>query len=104
MATTDKDFKVKHGLSVGAGGTFSGTVVVATPTENNHAATKAYVDAVGGGVTVSDTPPEGTLPGTLWFDSSTGRLFIYFDSFWIEVATSTGTGGGTVSPFLLMGA
>ena len=104
MATADKDFKVKNGLVVGAGGTFNGTVVVATPTENTHAATKAYVDAVGGGVNVSDTTPEDPIAGMLWFDSTTARFFIYYDSFWIEVSSSTGTGGSTISPFLLMGA
>jgi hypothetical protein len=108
VATADKDFKVKNGLVVGAGGTFNGTVVVATPTENNHAATKQYVDenAGGGGssVTVSDTAPSSPSSGDLWFDSSTARFFIYYDSFWIEVSSSTGTGGSAISPFLLMGA
>ncbi len=110
MATAEKDFKVKNGLVVGAGGTFSGTVVVSTPTENNHAATKQYVDENAGGsgssVTVSDEAPTSPTPSTgdLWFDSSTARMFIYYDSFWIEVSSSTGTGGGTISPFLLMGA
>lgn len=36
-------------LSVAGTGNFTGTVTVATPTANNHAATKAYVDSVAGG-------------------------------------------------------
>ena len=44
MATVNKDFKVKHGLNVAEGGTFGSAVVVGTPTENTHAATKLYVD------------------------------------------------------------
>lgn len=106
MATADKDFKVKNGLVVGAGGTFNGTVVVATPTENNHAATKAYVDANAGGsgssVTVSDTAPTSPSSGDLWLDSSSMRFMIYYDSFWVEVSSSTGD--VQLSPFLLMGA
>jgi hypothetical protein len=46
VATVNKDFKVKHGLDVTQGGTFGGTVTVATPTQNTHAATKLYVDTV----------------------------------------------------------
>lgn len=46
MTTTDKDFKVKNGLSVTDGGTFGGPVVVGTPTQASHAVTKEYLDAV----------------------------------------------------------
>jgi len=65
MATVNKDFKVKNGLSVTLGGTFGGTVTVATPTESTHAATKAYVDSVTGampsGATAPATPTNGQL-------------------------------------------
>lgn len=44
MATENKDFKVKHGLSVAAGGSFGGPVTVSTPTQDSHAATKAYAE------------------------------------------------------------
>lgn len=107
MATFDKDFKVKNGLQVASGGSFGGPVVVGTPTENNHAATKQYVDENSGGgggssVTVSDTKPTTASEGDLWFDSLSGRFFIYYDSFWIEVSSSTG--GEPLNTFLLMGA
>ena len=57
MATTNQDFRVKHGINVATSGTFGGTVTVATPTENTHAATKLYVDSVvvGAGITASST-------------------------------------------------
>ena len=54
MATVNKDFKVKHGLNVAEGGTFGQAVVVGTPTENTHAATKAYVDAAVEGLHVHE--------------------------------------------------
>jgi hypothetical protein len=44
LTTNNKDFKVKNGLLVTNGGSFGGSVVVGTPTQDNHAATKEYVD------------------------------------------------------------
>ena len=93
MATTNRDFKVKHGIDVTEGGTFGGTVTVATPTQNTHAATKAYVDtavASGAGVlTVSSSSTEPASPqnGNLWFDTVTERMHIYYSSQWIALAT-----------------
>jgi DNA-binding beta-propeller fold protein YncE len=99
LATDNKDFRVKNGLVVGAGGTFEGTVVVATPTENTHAATKQYVDenAGGGSVTVSDEAPTSPTPSTgdMWYDSTDGGTYIYYDGFWIE--TSTGAESATLN-------
>jgi len=66
MATVDKDFKVKNGLVVTNGGTFGGTVAVATPTENNHA-----------------NPSNGNL----WYDTVTERLHVYYVSQWFAMAT-----------------
>jgi hypothetical protein len=47
----------------------------------------------GGGnasLTVSDTPPAGPESGDLWFESDTGKTFVYYDSFWVEVGESGG--------------
>ena len=87
MATVDKDFKVKQGLNVNLGGTFGGTVTVATPTENLHAATKAYVDAAAGGLVVSETAPVSPSNGNLWFDTVTSRVYVYYSAVWIALAT-----------------
>lgn len=87
MATVDKDFKVKQGLNVNLGGTFGGTVTVATPTENLHAATKAYVDALTGSPTVTTTQPASPSNGSLWFDTLTERIYVYYSSTWIAIAT-----------------
>lgn len=40
-------------------------------------------------VTVSDTTPTSPATGTIWYESDSGKLFVYYDSFWIEVS---GTG------------
>jgi hypothetical protein len=87
VATTNRDFKVKHGLDVTQGGTFGGTVTVATPTENTHAATKLYVDTAVGSPTVGTTQPASPVNGNLWFDTLTERVHVYYNSQWVAIAT-----------------
>ena len=86
MATVNKDFRVKHGIAVAEGGTFGGTVTVATPTENTHATTKSYVDSIAGMV-VGATAPTSPTNGKLWFDTLTERVHVYYDSEWVAIAT-----------------
>jgi hypothetical protein len=45
LTTTNKDFRVKHGLSVAAGATFGQAIEIGEPTANDHATTKGYVDS-----------------------------------------------------------
>jgi hypothetical protein len=87
VATFNRNFKVKHGLEVAEGGTFGGTVTVATPTENTHAATKLYVDTAVGSPTIGTTQPASPVNGNLWFDTLTERVHIYYDSEWVAIAT-----------------
>ena len=88
MATNNKDFKVKNGLSVAGSGVFGGTVTIDDPTESNHAATKLYVDQnAGGTVDVSDTPPSSPIQGEQWYNSANGATYIYYDGFWVETST-----------------
>ena len=89
MATIDKDFKVKNGLVVALGGSFGGTVEVATPTLGTHAATKDYVDGLTGApsVPVSDTQPESASNGASWFDTVTQRVHVYYEGAWAAIAT-----------------
>ena len=87
MATFNRDFRVKHGINVADGGTFGGTVTVATPTENTHAATKLYVDTAVGSPTIGTTKPGSPVNGNLWFDTLTERVHIYYNSEWVAIAT-----------------
>jgi hypothetical protein len=89
VATTNRDFRVKHGIAVAEGGTFGGTVTVATPTENTHAATKLYVDSAVGSpsIPVSGTAPASPDNGDLWFDTLTERVHVYYSSEWLPIAT-----------------
>ena len=87
MATVNKDFKVKNGLVVANGGTFGGTVTVATPTLNDHAATKLYVDSNSGSIPVLATAPENPTTGQTYYDTVTQRINIYDGSVWISIAS-----------------
>ena len=87
MATVDKDFKVKNGLVVINGGSFGGTVTVATPTLGGHATTKDYVDSLPVSIPVDDLPPVSPSNGDLWFDSVTERVHVYYGSEWVAIAT-----------------
>lgn len=86
MATVNKDFKIKNGLSVTNGASFGGTVTVATPTESTHATTKAYVDSIAGGVTTGATAPVSPDNGKLWFDTLTSRINVYYNGTWYTQA------------------
>jgi hypothetical protein len=44
LTTTNKDFKVKHGLSVSGGAIFGQAIEIGEPTADNHAATRGYTD------------------------------------------------------------
>ena len=88
MATSDKDFKVKNGLNVALGGTFGGTVTVATPTLGIHAATKDYVDSAVSTPTVPTgaSNPESATNGDLFLNTNESRLYYYYNSTWYSVA------------------
>lgn len=48
-----------------------------------------YKDLGSGGVTVSDTTPSSPAQGDMWYESDTGALFAYYDSYWIEIGGSS---------------
>jgi hypothetical protein len=87
VATFNRDFRVKHGIAVADGGTFGGTVTVATPTENTHATTKLYVDTAVASPTIGTTKPASPANGNLWFDTLTERVHVYYNSEWVAIAT-----------------
>jgi hypothetical protein len=41
-------------------------------------------------VQTSDTPPSNPLNGTMWWDDVGGRLYVYYDSYWVDTGTSGG--------------
>jgi hypothetical protein len=61
--------------------------------------------AVGKFTTSADTPPASPATGDAWFNSSSGQIYIYYDGFWVESASSnvgptgpTGPSGGPTGP------
>lgn len=99
--TVSKDFKVKHGLVVTEGGTFGGTVSVATPTSTTHATTKSYVDDLVDTlptVTVSNTEPLLPDNGDLWLDSVSLGLSVYSGSAWLAVSGGTSVVTSATAP------
>lgn len=42
---------------------------------------------------VQDAPPSSPQSGDQWFESDTGRLFVYYDSAWVEIGNATDIGG-----------
>ena len=91
MATVNKDFRIKNGLYVTNGGTFGGTVAVATPTENTHAATKQYVDDLQGSVPTGANNPASGTNGDLFLNTNEQRLYYYYNSTWYSVAVVADT-------------
>ena len=91
MATVNKDFKVKHGLSVAEGGTFGSAVAVGTPTENTHATTKLYVDSKPLLVATASTAPADATNGQLYVDTVENRIAFYYNSQWNTVALLSDT-------------
>jgi hypothetical protein len=93
VTTTNRDFKVKHGLNVALGGTFGQAVTVGTPTENTHAATKLYVDTKAPVASPGATSPATPVDGQLWFDTVSRHLSVYStdQAEWIMIATFADT-------------
>ena len=91
MATSDKDFKVKNGIQVVGDATIGGTISAATPTLSTHVTTKAYVDALVSNLNVAreSSPPASADEGDLYFDTTFGRLAVYFGGSWVYIATLT---------------
>lgn len=53
------------------------------------------VTSGGATLTVSDTKPTvDIVQGDLWFESDSGRTFVYYDSFWVEIGAAGYVSGG----------
>jgi len=52
----------------------------------------------GAGVTVSNTEPESTTTGGLWFDTNSGDLSIFYSNNWVEVNSAAGVLISNVAP------
>ena len=65
----------------------------------------AWVNSnAAGGATISDTEPSSPSAGQIWFESDTGKTFIYYDSQWVEVGTQPLGPSGPTGPTGVTGA
>ena len=75
---------------------------IADPTADSDVATKKYTDEKTLDlVTVSDTAPTTPVAGTRWFDTVSGRTYVYYQdadsSAWIDSSPPTSASGGSDS-------
>jgi hypothetical protein len=48
--------------------------------------------------TVADTPPGSADVGDSWFNSATGKIYVYYDGYWVESASSQVGAAGATGP------
>jgi len=59
----------------------------------------AWVNSnASGGATVSDSAPASPFAGQIWFESDTGKTFVYYDSQWVEIGTQPLGPSGPTGP------
>lgn len=47
--------------------------------------------------TVSDSRPSNPITGSIWYESDTGKTFVYYDNFWVEIGGEGGPASIVVS-------
>jgi hypothetical protein len=102
LATSNKNFKVKNGLDV-SGTATAESFVKTGGTSAEFLMADGSVSAGGGGgsLEVSQTPPSSPSEGDIWYNSTSGQTFVYYDSYWVEnIAGVSGPTGpqGTTGP------
>ena len=60
--------------------------------------------ATGSFLISSDTPPADPIEGDSWFNSATGLIYVYYDSYWVESASSNIGPAGPTGPTGAQGA
>jgi hypothetical protein len=86
LATSNKNFKVKNGLDVSGAATAESFVKAGGSAAQFLMADGSISDGAGS-LEVSPTPPESPSEGDIWYNSTTGQTFVYYDSFWVENVT-----------------
>ena len=65
-----------------------------------------YASGGSGSITVSETAPAEPAEGDLWFNSTNALTYIYYDSFWVDLAPAiagpTGATGATGEPGIVV--
>jgi len=87
---TDTVGNYMSGVSAG-----TGISVTHTPGEGSTATIAVTANTYQPYTSVSDALPASPVTGQFWYESDTGKTFIYYDSQWIEIVGSVGPTGAT---------
>jgi hypothetical protein len=93
----------------GSGDLSFGDVALGTNTTGNYVASlvagnnitlsnnsgEGSTPTINSGATISENIPSSPTAGQVWYESDTGKTFVYYDSFWVEIVGSTGAQGPT---------
>jgi hypothetical protein len=95
LTTTNKDFKVKHGLAVSGGATFGQAIAIGEPSADSHAATKGYVDnkTKAFSATIATTANINLTTGTVVGASIDGRTLQASDRILVKNQTTQSQNG-----------
>jgi len=89
----------------------AGRLFYAQTTATGLAPTLRYSDGVtpgglpltGGSISVSGLPPTNPVQGNLWYDDEDGRLYVYYDSTWVDASPDVGYSLGVATTSTLGG-
>jgi len=62
----------------------------------NTAGSLTYKGIPIGITSTAPTPPVDASTGTTWYDPTLGKLFIYYDDYWVDIGSGTGGGGSNL--------
>ena len=75
---------------------YLGGIPLSLDANNNLLVNNQPVTGGGGSsVTTSATAPVGPSVGDLWYDTASGRTYVYYDSSWVDASPEDGTGTQT---------
>ena len=75
---------------------YLGGIPLSLDANNNLLVNNQPVTGGGGSsVTTSATAPVGPTLGDLWYDTNSGRTYVYYDSSWVDASPEDGTGTQT---------
>lgn len=77
-------FKEKVGVDLRFKSLIAGDNIVISQSINNNEITITNT----GAITIAGTAPVNPVTGKLWYDSQSGRMYVYYDSFWVDTNPS----------------
>jgi hypothetical protein len=82
-------------------GTFeepSATITGESPNQVLNLVLQQGPEGPPGSYIVSETPPELPIEGNVWFNTTSGRFFVYYDNYWVETSSNEAGPAGETGP------